>query len=175
MKKILTIFLKLCLISVFAAGCSDKEPPEIENSSPEIQESANSAAESNSPKSQDSAAAAGEVDMDLTVMSSTMVYAEIYNMLESLDDYIGKTVKMRGLYYASYYEELDKYYNFVVIEDATACCQQGLMFIWNGDHIYPDDYPENNTRIEVTGIFDSYEESGNTYYYLGVDDIFILK
>jgi len=124
MKKILTIFLKLCLISVFAAGCSDKEPPETESSSPEIQESANSAAESNSPKSQDSAAAAGEVDMDLTVMSSTMVYAEIYNMLESLDDYIGKTVKMRGLYYASYYEELDKYYNFVVIEDATACCQQ---------------------------------------------------
>jgi len=49
------------------------------------------------------------------------------------------------------------------------------MFIWNGDHIYPDDYPENNTRIEVTGIFDSYEESGNTYYYLGVDDISILE
>jgi len=190
MKKILSIFLILCLISIFAAGCSDKgtsetgsNSPEIqgstnsvaENSSPEIQESANSAAESNSPKSQDSTAAAGGLDVDLTVMSSTMVYAEVYNMMKSPDDYIGKTVKMRGSYYASCYEKTDKYYHYVIIEDAAACCQQGLEFIWNGDHIYPDDYPEDDTIIEVTGIFGSYEEAGYIYYYLAVDEMSILE
>ena len=122
-------------------------------------------------KSQEKPTTSGTVDVDLTVLSSTMIYAEVYNMMTKPDDYMGKTIKMSGPYYASYYDQTDQYYHYVIIEDATACCQQGLEFVWNGDHAYPDDYPKDQARIEVVGVFGRYDELGQTYYYLDVDDV----
>lgn len=116
----------------------------------------------------------GAIDVDLTVLSSTMVYAEIYNMMTEPDPYIGRMVKMRGQYYASFYEETQQYYHYVVVMDAAACCQQGIEFIWDGAHTYPDDYPADGTEVEITGVFGSYEELGIVYYYLLVKDIIIV-
>jgi len=168
MKKHLSLFLTLGLICIFAAGCTDRDAFNAESFASESENG-------NPEKLQSSVSAGVSVDVDLTVLSSTMVYAEVYNMMVRPDDYIGKVVKMRGPYYASYYDETGKYYHYVIIEDATACCQQGLEFIWDGGHTYPDDYPENNTNIEVVGVFGSYEELGSTYYYLAAADISILE
>ena len=98
------------------------------------------------------------IDLDLTMLSSTMVYAEVYNIMMEPESYVGKTIKMEGLYYADNYT--DKSYHFVIISDATACCAQGLEFIWLGDH----SYPKSDTEVEVVGIFESYEENGQRYY-----------
>ncbi|KAF5041745.1 hypothetical protein DSECCO2_519820 [anaerobic digester metagenome] len=116
-----------------------------------------------------------DVDVDLTVLSSTMVYSEVYNMMVNPDVYLGKTIKVIGPYYAGQLVYgAEKYYHFVVISDATACCQNGIEFIWDDNsHVYPDEYPKDNTVIEITGVFSSYEESGNTYYYLKADGITI--
>jgi hypothetical protein len=114
------------------------------------------------------------VDVDLTEMSSTMVYAEVYNITNNPDKYMGKTIRMSGPYQASYYDETGLYYHYVIVEDAAACCAQGLEFIWNGEHTFPDDYPLAQAKIEVTGVFGSYEELGITYYYLAVDNIVLL-
>lgn len=104
------------------------------------------------------------VDIDLTVMSSDMVYATVYQLMFESEDYVGKTVKMRGTYYATWYERTQKYYHCVIIKDATACCSQGLEFIWeDGNHIYPDEYPEDETEVEVTGEFEIYTEDGYEY------------
>ena len=168
MKKHLSLFLTLGLICIFAAGCTDRDAFNAESFASESENG-------NPEKLQSSVSAGVSVDVDLTVLSSTMVYAEVYNMMVRPDDYIGKVVKMRGPYYASYYDETGKYYHYVIIEDATACCQQGLEFIWDGGHTYPDDYPENNKNIEVVGVFGSYEELGSTYYYLAAADISILE
>jgi len=112
--------------------------------------------------------------VDLTAMSSTLVYAEVYNIMTAPDNYEGKTIKMRGLYQANYFEPTKQYYHCVVIADAAACCQQGLEFEWAGKHKYPNDYPQNGAEIEVTGVFGSYEELGQTYYHLTVEEITIL-
>lgn len=116
-----------------------------------------------------------DVDIDLTVLSSTMVYSEVYNMMVNPDVYLGKTIKVIGPYYAGQLVYgTEKYYHFVVISDATACCQNGIEFIWDDNsHVYPDEYPKDNTIIEITGVFSSYEESGNTYYYLKTNGITI--
>jgi hypothetical protein len=111
------------------------------------------------------------VDIDLTTMSGTLVYAEVYNIMMRPEEYMGKTIKMSGPYYSSYYDKTDLYYHYVIVEDAAACCQQGLEFIWEGDHAFPDDYPADATRVEVVGEFGSYDELGITYYYRSVDDI----
>ena len=112
--------------------------------------------------------------VDLTLLSSTMVYAEVYNIMSYPDDYLDKTIKMNGLYAPQDYYGQSEFFHFVVIEDASACCQQGLEFKWNGDHVYPDDYPAENTTIEVVGVFGSYEDDfGCAHYYVAVDDISI--
>ena len=122
----------------------------------------------------DNAGAKRGADVDLTEMSSTMVYAEVYNIMTNPDEYMGKTIKMSGLYYASYYDLTDLYYHYVVVEDATACCAQGLEFVWDGEHAYPDDYPEEQTNIEVAGVFGSYDELGRTYYFITVGEINVI-
>lgn len=110
------------------------------------------------------------VDVDLTQMSSIMIYSEVYNMMIKPEDYIGKTIKISGPYYASYGEDTGKYYHYVIISDATACCSSGLEFIWDDNsHKYPEEYPEDDTEIELVGRFNSYEELGQTYYYLATD------
>lgn len=111
------------------------------------------------------------VDVDLAAMSSTMVYAEVYNMTYSPGDYIGKTIKLRGQYYASYYEQTGKYYHYIVVSDATACCQQGVEFLFSTEHAYPDDYPADGTEVEAVGVYGSYEELGQVYYYLLTDEL----
>ena len=100
------------------------------------------------------------IDVDLTKLSSTMVYSEVYNMMVSPDSYIGKTVKMNGAF--SYYKdpETNVQYFACVIADATACCSQGLEFVLSGNYTYPDDYPKLNSEITVIGTFEVYEENG---------------
>ena len=109
------------------------------------------------------------IDVDLTKLSSTMVYSEVYNMMYSPDDYVGKTIKMEGQF--AIYQATDENSNLIsgqiyfacVIADATACCSQGLEFVLAGEHSYPDDYPELGNEITVTGTFELYEEDGFQY------------
>ena len=112
------------------------------------------------------AAAPATVDLDLSGMSGTVVYAQVYNLLSNPEEYMGKTIRIAGCY--SVYEdtELNKVYHACVIPDATACCAQGLEFVWKGDHTWPDDYPEEMTGITVTGRLDKYEELGLEYLHL---------
>ena len=113
-----------------------------------------------------------DVDVDLTILSSTMVYAEVYNIMLNSDEYVGKTIKIKGSYYAEYWDDTQRYYHYVIISDATACCQSGIEFIWDDNsHAYPDEYPDNDREIEISGVFNSYEELGQKYYYLNVEDI----
>lgn len=109
----------------------------------------------------DSATAIEEVDVDLSVMNSTMVYAKVYDIVTNPTAYVGKTIKAKGNYYTSYYSQTQKYYNYVVIQDATACCAQGLEF-----ECSVANYPSKGAEIEIVGVFKSYEELGITYYYI---------
>ncbi len=104
------------------------------------------------------------VDIDLTKMSSTMVYSEVYNMMISPDDYLGKRVRMRGDF--AYAEVEGKYYYACIISDATACCAQGIEFVLNDERKFPDDYPSVGTEITVAGVFDVYKEGMFDYCQL---------
>lgn len=114
---------------------------------------------------------ADEVDYDLTTMNSDMVYATVYQMMVDPDTYIGKTFRMDGLYYASYYELTAQYYHYCIIRDATACCAQGLEFVWgDGSHVYPDEYPTENTEVVVQGVFETYREDGDANLHCRLRD-----
>ena len=104
-----------------------------------------------------------KVDIDLTELSSTLIYSEVYNMMMAPEDYIGKTVRMDGDFYTYYDEFLKQYFFACVIQDATACCAQGIEFVLAGDYTYPEDYPEEGSYIKVAGVFDTYEDGEYIY------------
>ena len=108
----------------------------------------------------------GKVDLDLTKMSSTMIYTTIFDMLIMPEDYVEKNIKVKGwfeTYTDPYTAEL---YYAVVVPDATACCQQGLEFVWPGEHNYPADFPTPGEDITITGVYKVTETDGVTYTYL---------
>ena len=103
------------------------------------------------------------VSIDLAGMSTTMAMAQLTAMQNEPDSFLGQTIKMRGTFAVGYGETRNYYY--CLIADATACCQQGLEFLWNG-HTFPDDYPEPGSEIIIEGVFDTYLEDGYEYMQL---------
>ncbi len=103
------------------------------------------------------------VDVDLTILSSTVVYSEVYNMMSLPEEYIGKTIRMEGMF--SYYHDdtTGKDYFACIIKDATACCAQGIEFELEGEHKFPDDYPKDGEYVKVEGVFDTYKEGDYEY------------
>ncbi len=102
------------------------------------------------------------VDVDLTQLSSTLVYSEVYNMMTAPNDYKDKIIKMNGtlVYYHDDYTGND-YYNCVV-QDATACCAQGFEF--EPTNISKDELIRNDGKfITVIGKFDIYYEGEYMY------------
>lgn len=151
MKKIICILLSILMLVSFAA-CGDAQKNENETNT--------------NTQNSGSLPATGDIDVDLTAMSSTAVYAEVYNMVTSPSDYNGKKVRMTGQFSVYEDESTGNRYFACLIADATACCSQGLEFVLSGDYTYPNDYPELGTDITVTGIFGTYDEYGNTYCQL---------
>lgn len=110
-----------------------------------------------------------DIDVDLTTLSNTMVYSEVYYMMQSPQRYVGKTVKMQGTY--TVYDGDTRKYHACLIADATACCAQGIEFELTSDYRYPDDYPQEGAQITVIGIFDLYSEGNYQYCQLSHAEI----
>lgn len=111
----------------------------------------------------------GITDIDLTRLSSTMVYTQVYNMVMTPSDFSGMSMKMNGMF-AYYYDELwDEYYYAVIIMDATACCAQGIEFALADadERTFPDDYPQAGEEITVVGVYNQFysEEYPDWEYY----------
>ncbi|MDO4287980.1 MAG: hypothetical protein Q4C55_02220 [Eubacterium sp.] len=154
------------------AGTQTKvsEEPTTVSSDAKTEENQN-ASEASAP-TPDTGVSTAAPDVDLTTLNSTMVYSEVFNMTVRPEDYVGKTVKMRGQF--AVYEDTakGKQYFACVIMDATACCAQGIEFVLSGDHSYPEDYPPSGEEITVQGVFQSYVEDDYTYIQL-VDAAFL--
>jgi len=178
MKKYLPISMLLCILCVFSAACSDKNAPLNESNAPQIEaitpqdtdSSSIPQAASENTKIDENPAEASKVDLDLTSMSNTMIFAEVYKMTNSPDEFLGKTIKVSGRYNTSHSDESGRDYHFILVSDVAGCCQQGIEFIINGDYSNTDDYPDDNNKIEVTGVFKSYTVFEYTHYYLDTDN-----
>ena len=179
MKRLLCLLLAVCM-TLSLCACGKGREKDAGNDTLSSNEEASASAESiPTPKEQETPgeseqpqASADGVEVDLTVLSSTMVYSEVYNMLyNDPAHYLGKTVKAKGTF--SIYQlvtdgvlQPDPVSYACIISDAVACCAEGMEFVLEGDYTYPDDYPELGAEITVIGEFQSYEENGMTWYHL---------
>ena len=103
--------------------------------------------------------AVGAIDVDLTALSSTLVYSEVYHMMSEPKDYLGKTVKMNGKMAVYHDNGTGKDYYACIVSDATACCSQGIEFVLRNGYSYPN----KGDDVCVVGVFTTYQEGENTY------------
>ena len=141
--------LLLCAASMFSCGSAETS---------DTAETSQASSEAQQPEE--------GIDYDLTTMSSTMIYSTVSNMILYPDVYEGKIVKLEGNFSVYHDEGGDKYIFAAIVPDATACCQQGIEFVLDGDYKYPDDYPEEGQSITIKGAFNSYDEYGFKYVQL---------
>ncbi|MGI6020420.1 MAG: hypothetical protein ACOX71_02905 [Lachnospiraceae bacterium] len=99
-----------------------------------------------------------DVELDLTKMSSTMVYSEALNMLKDAKSYEGRIVKMTGQ--ISSIQTKKSLVTSCIVKDAAQCCKQGIPFIAADELVYPDDYPEIGTYVTIIGEFQPYDYHG---------------
>ena len=106
------------------------------------------------------------IDYDLSTMSSTLVYSEVYNMMTDVTPYMDKVVKIKG--YVSIFKDdtTGKVYYSCIVPDATACCSNGIEFILNDTYKQYEDYPLDNEEITVVGVFTTYLEDNINYFTL---------
>lgn len=181
MKRLLCLLLAVCMtLSLCACGkdvgndtlSSDEEASASAESIPTPKEQETPDEQQTPEEPEQTQTSADGVEVDLTVLSSTMVYSEVYNMLyNDPAHYLGKTVRARGEF--SIYQlvvdgvlQPDPVAYACIIADAAACCAEGMEFVLKDDLAYPDDYPEPGAEITVVGEFQSYEENGMTWYHL---------
>ena len=109
-----------------------------------------------------------KVDIDLTKFSSNMLYAEVYNMQMFPEDYKGKIIKLTGEF-AHFPKDVDSNGNptsdeeiyVCIISDAMACCATGIEFIPEKESLFWTNYPEDGSKITITGRCDIFlDESG---------------
>ena len=106
------------------------------------------------------------IDLDLSQMSGTVVYAQVYNLMYDYESYLGKIIRITG-YLDAFEDDVNNIvYTSCIIPDATACCATGIEFVWSGEHAYPKDYPELGSDLIVTGRLESYMEGEYMYLHL---------
>ncbi len=107
-----------------------------------------------------------KADIDISRMSSSMVYSMVYNLLCSPEKYVGKIIRISGVFEVYENPETHIFYPAVLIVDATACCSSGIEFILRGNPSYPAGYPAPGSEIVVQGRFEQYRENSLDYCHL---------
>ena len=178
MKK--AFFIMLCAAALALTGCGQETPDTTANTlttvAPTqtvqaIQTESPTAAPVFSEETEAPSAESSAAEIDLTSMSSTMVYSYVFNMVTAPGDFIGQRFKIRGTYDEQYWDQTNLTYHYIVIADATACCAQGLEFVLTDGSAA---YPQMGEEFEISGTFGTYLENGNLYIQITADQITLL-
>jgi len=103
----------------------------------------------------------GDCDIDLTNMNADLVYANVYSIMTSPEQYVGTTIRMTGTAVSNTDQVSGQTYYACFIADAAGCCQAGLEY-----QLTEGEYPEDGEEITILGTFEIYEEDGNPYVVL---------
>lgn len=105
-------------------------------------------------------ARAAAVNIDLTKMSSTMIYSTVLNIVTTPKNFVGKTMRMRGDY-TTYPISASETIHACLVRDAAGCCSQGLEF-----RLTSGRYPSGAGEITVVGTIAYFNQDGKDICYL---------
>ena len=112
-----------------------------------------------------------KVDVDFSKLNSMVAYSGLFDMMIHPEQYLGKTIRIKGQYDSAQDPDTGTTFFGVVVMDASMCCATGLDFVLKDKYKYPDDYPELGAVVTVTGKFERYVEGEDTYYHLTNADL----
>jgi uncharacterized membrane protein YcgQ (UPF0703/DUF1980 family) len=100
-----------------------------------------------------------------------MFLAQTNDVYLNPEDYMGKTIKLEGLFKSAHYGENEPPYCFV-LRYGPGCCgsdgNAGFEVAWNKP------YPNSDDWVEAAGILKTYEEDGYPYLYLALSELNVL-
>ncbi len=98
-------------------------------------------------------------DLDLSVMPASIAYAQAVAMLQDPASYVGKTVRVSGIFNYSALRGR----GVVIVADRAGCCETSVDFVCADALVWPDDYPALYSRFTLTGVFDACEGEEGVY------------
>ena len=156
MKKYVYLLFALFLV-LFAAGCGSK------------------ASEEDLPA--DTLAAGAEptpptvIDVEI---KDKLFITQVDDIYINLGDYLGKTIKLEGVFSSTVYSGNGQTYHFV--NRYTPGCCPGVDFFTSGfEVVYDGEYPEEDAWVEAIGVYDRYEEDGYEYFQLVLSSLRTLE
>jgi uncharacterized membrane protein YcgQ (UPF0703/DUF1980 family) len=104
-----------------------------------------------------------------------MFIAQTNDIYLNAGDYLGRTVKLEGMFKLMRYEDMDKAYCFV-LRYGPGCCgndgSAGFEVAWDTPE---KDYPMEDDWVEAVGVLENYEEDGYPYLYLRLSSLTVKQ
>jgi len=155
MKKALLV---LTVVAILFAGCADKK--------------------SGADVDEEETFSSGE-DGSVIEIRERMFITQINDVYLNKDEYLGKTIKLEGLF--KYMEGDEREYCFV-IRNAPGCCgfdgSAGFEIAWEAPGQASSDnqkeYPKIDDWVEAQGVLKGYEEEGMSYLYIALSDLKVM-
>ncbi len=104
------------------------------------------------------------VDFDLSSQSETMAYSTLNSILMEPETYLGKSIKIKGIYTSQTDITTKSQYSYISYIDTTSCCTLDLEYKY--DNYDPNKLPQLDDSIEIVGVLKSYEENDVVFYYI---------
>jgi uncharacterized membrane protein YcgQ (UPF0703/DUF1980 family) len=115
-------------------------------------------------------------DKDLIEITEKMFIAQVNDVYLNSEDYLGKTIKLEGIFKCEQFYGEDESYCFV-IRYGPGCCgtdgNAGFEVKWDKDSVQP--YPAVESWVEATGILKMEEEDDFQYLYLDLSSLDVLS
>jgi uncharacterized membrane protein YcgQ (UPF0703/DUF1980 family) len=115
-------------------------------------------------------------DKDIVEIKEKMFIAQINDVYLNFEDYLGKTIKLEGIFKCEqYYEEAPAY--CFVIRYGPGCCgsdaNAGFEVKWDKNSAKP--YPAVESWVEATGVLKLEKDGSAQYLYLDLASLAVLS
>ena len=155
MKKLLVSLMVLCALAGCSGGASAPSDSSGEVTDADVVEVTQEAVDTEAEEHVD--------EIDLTMMSPTMLFAEVVNMTRTPKKYDGAMVTLRGgLMILAVDLETGVGSYSCYVEDATKCCQRGIGFTIDRPLEDTSSLVEGSEVI-IKGTFEVYEMGGRNF------------
>ena len=105
-----------------------------------------------------------------------MFATQINDIMLNGDEYMGKTIKLQGLFKLISYSGENHFY---VLRYAPGCCGDdgyaGFEVMWDGANAKNAAYPKDDEWVEVIGTLKAYKKSNYENLYLGLISLKVMK
>lgn len=153
-KNILWISIGLLLLT----GCQNQETTKSDEMA-----KTETTSEVSSNKISDNSSKASEEE-DILEITEKMYVAYINEIYMNTENYLGKKIKLEGMFTSAYEESTGQTYYFVYRTGPGCCGNDGSMCGF--EFTTSDAIPQENDWLEVVGTLDAYEQNGYTYLTL---------